>query len=224
MTPGATTRMAGWLESAWLARYLDRQLEGEELAWFEAYLLDKPELLAMVEADNGVRDAVAAGAIQPASGPFAGVADTQARGMRARMPNDANRGAGTTRLAWAAMLALGLGVGWLGHGLLREDAAVPGVVTNPMRMVFDTMRGAAEPPIVERAGGNSSHVLIEVAIPANAQQVQLLLGDEPPRALVPSADGFASFLVAREVMRNRQPAKVRYLFDGRSFERILSTE
>ena len=43
VTPSSVP-MADWLESAWLARYLDRQLAGDEQAWFEAYLLTRPKL------------------------------------------------------------------------------------------------------------------------------------------------------------------------------------
>jgi hypothetical protein len=60
MTPiTSLTRMTAWLEQAWLARYLDRQLASEETTWFEAYVLDKPELLAMIDADTRFRDALA---------------------------------------------------------------------------------------------------------------------------------------------------------------------
>jgi len=57
----ASPQMAEWLESAWLARYLDRQLSGEENAWFESYVLDKPHLLTAIETDTHLRDALAAG-------------------------------------------------------------------------------------------------------------------------------------------------------------------
>jgi hypothetical protein len=61
MTPTTSlTRMSAWLEQAWLSRYLDRQLESDEAIWFEAYVLDKPELLAMIDADTRFRDALAA--------------------------------------------------------------------------------------------------------------------------------------------------------------------
>ena len=53
MTPTPwPTQMTAWLEQAWLARYLDRQLSSEESTWFEAYVLDKPELLGTIEADS----------------------------------------------------------------------------------------------------------------------------------------------------------------------------
>jgi hypothetical protein len=60
MTPTTSpARMNAWLEQAWLTRYLDRQLASDEATWFEAYALDKPELLAMIDADTRFRDALA---------------------------------------------------------------------------------------------------------------------------------------------------------------------
>jgi len=60
MTPTTSlVRMNAWLEQAWLTRYLDRQLASDEVTWFEAYALDKPELLAMIDADTHFRDALA---------------------------------------------------------------------------------------------------------------------------------------------------------------------
>lgn len=59
MTP---TRMSAWLDQVWLIRYLDRQLAGEEAQWFEVYAMDRPTLLATIEADTRLRDALAAAA------------------------------------------------------------------------------------------------------------------------------------------------------------------
>ena len=59
VAPG--TRMAEWLEQAWLERYLARQLGPEESDWFEAYMLDKAELLDQVEDDTALREAIRAG-------------------------------------------------------------------------------------------------------------------------------------------------------------------
>jgi hypothetical protein len=60
MTPTTSlARMNAWLEQAWLTRYLDRQLASDETTWFEAYVLDKPELLVMIDADTRFRDALA---------------------------------------------------------------------------------------------------------------------------------------------------------------------
>ena len=49
--------MARWLEDIWLSRYLDRQLDDGEQSWFEAYMLDKPHILHLVDADSRLRDA-----------------------------------------------------------------------------------------------------------------------------------------------------------------------
>jgi hypothetical protein len=49
--------MTEWLEQAWLDRYLARQLKPEENDWFEAYMLDKTELLEQVEVDSDLRHA-----------------------------------------------------------------------------------------------------------------------------------------------------------------------
>ena len=63
MAPTTTpTRMSAWLEQAWLIRYLDRQLAGEEAQWFESYAMERRELLATIEADTRLRDALAAAA------------------------------------------------------------------------------------------------------------------------------------------------------------------
>lgn len=60
MNPMNTSaRMAAWLESAWLARYLDRQLSDDEAAWFEGYLMDKEQLVRALEADDHLRKALA---------------------------------------------------------------------------------------------------------------------------------------------------------------------
>jgi hypothetical protein len=47
--------MAAWLEQAWMERYLNRELSESESDWFEAYLLERPELLGELRADNLAR-------------------------------------------------------------------------------------------------------------------------------------------------------------------------
>ena len=60
--PTTPTRMTTWLEQVWLDSYLDRQLAGEEAQWFEAYAVERPELLVTIETDTRLRDALAAAA------------------------------------------------------------------------------------------------------------------------------------------------------------------
>jgi hypothetical protein len=48
--------MTAWLEHAWLARYLDRELEGRSVM-VRGIRHGQAELLAKIEADTGLRDA-----------------------------------------------------------------------------------------------------------------------------------------------------------------------
>jgi anti-sigma factor RsiW len=56
MPIAVSVRIVAWMETAWLVRYLDRELSDDEAVAFEAYVLDKPELLAQIEADTNLRD------------------------------------------------------------------------------------------------------------------------------------------------------------------------
>ncbi len=51
--------MAAQIERRWLQRYLDRQLDADQSAWFEAYLFGRPPLLRLAEIDTLMRDAAA---------------------------------------------------------------------------------------------------------------------------------------------------------------------
>lgn len=206
MISGPPNRMAAWLESAWLARYLDRQLDGDENAWFEAYLLDKPELLDTVEADNALRETLAAAP----------------RGRDGAEPAPRARQDARTRAAWsparslmaiAASLALGVGAGWFAR---RADAPRPSndVIANPARMVFDTMRGGPVEPHLERSSDADAWLLVEVAVPADARDVALAVPGKATQALVPSPDGFASFLVPRDAVGGMTGARVEYVEAG----------
>lgn len=216
MRPTSLSPMPAWLDSAWLARYLERQLAPDEAAWFESYVLDKPELLAMIEADTRLRDALAAdaaswrasdagngyaAAAQDSQSPDA-VAATAPAGLPLRVP------------AWfglAASLVIGLGLGWLGQ---RAFAPAPAaVIANPTRLVFDTLRGAESAAQVERAESASPWMLVEVAVPPAAMRVTLDLDRSQPVALSPSPDGFVSFLVARATP-GAGNAVIRYELDG----------
>lgn len=208
MTPGETPRMAGWLESAWLARYLDRQLEGEELAWFEAYLLDKPELMGMVEVDNGLRDALAKDPVRPSNPAVSDVS----------VSKRASRGI-PAGFAVAASLALGLGIGWLakpGNPLEGQ-----GVIADPTRVVFDTMRGEATEPHLEHGDSASPFVLVEIAVPAEAQDVVVRLSGRMDRALEVSRDGFVSFLVPRASIASNGIARLSYREAGVQVSRTI---
>ena len=84
------SRSSAWLERVWLARYLDRTLDEDEIARFEAYVLDKPELLGEIDADTALRDSLAAASPQALA---AGVA-TDATVSDAVGPGAATLGSG----------------------------------------------------------------------------------------------------------------------------------
>jgi hypothetical protein len=87
--------------------------------------------------------------------------------------------------------------------------------------VFDTMRGAAAPPLVDNGGGHSAYVLVEVAVPAGAQAIALTV-DGATVALERSADGFASVLVRRDRVGTSAAATLRYVHAGVSHSRSIS--
>ena len=195
VTPNATpVRLSSWLENAWLARYLDRQLSGDEIAWFEAYVLDKPELLDVIDADTRLRDAL--------------IAEPPAR-------ENSRRDSAVVRrppswLAMAAMLVVGVGIGWIGMRVLSGGSGSPEVIASPTRVIYDTMRGEATPPRVEHADSKSPYVLVEVAVPPGAEQIVLQVADASDRPLKPSPDGFVSFLLARKGASPTPAARVIY--------------
>ncbi|HEY6942198.1 hypothetical protein [Dokdonella sp.] len=187
--------MAAWLESAWLARYLDRQLEGEELAWFEAYLLDKPELVEAVEVDAGLRNSLS-------------VDRALFRPQRSRR---ALEGLRKISISVTASLVLGASAGWFARGVGDGDA--PAIMPNPARMLFDTFRGLSVVPELDESDPQSPFVLIEVSVPPEARQVVLIAGEQSPMRLVGSSDGFVSFLVRRDATPSR--LVLRYEINGR---------
>lgn len=116
MAPTTTpTRMSAWLEQAWLIQYLDRQLAEEEAQWFESYAMDRPELLATIEADTRLRDALAAAASTrhtdmsvDGGGRPGGATEHEATGSDAgsTVSDDAASGSSTIGFALRASLAL----------------------------------------------------------------------------------------------------------------------
>lgn len=204
MTSGTPPRMAAWLESAWLARYLDRQLEGEELAWFEAYLLDKPELVEAVEVDEAMRRALVT-----ASGDGA---ISEQRGGSRRSPN-----------IWrfAAMFVIGAAAGLLANAIPRGSSR-QNVWANPTRVVYETMRDVgATRPTVELGASASPYVLVEISIPPDAVDVTLDVDDLRGQRMTVSSDGFVSFLVERAKFTPSTTAVLEYRSGGRVWRRSV---
>jgi hypothetical protein len=205
--------MAAWLESAWLARYLDRELTPDETQWFEAYVLDKPTLLAMIENENLLRDA-----LHRPSRPA-----TPERTSRTWESVGTLRPARVGRLAWmasAASLLVGIALGSSALRLSLGTHERDHLIGDPTRMVFDTTRGVEQKPIVEHAGSPSAYVLIEVAVPPDAEHAELTLG-ETTIALTPSHDGFVSAIVERSFIKDRSSAHLNYVSDGQAQARVL---
>lgn len=191
MTSGTPTRMAAWLESAWLARYLDRQLDGEELAWFEGYLLDKPELLEAVEADNELRSAHFDAEDRSASRLHAHERPVAKHGFQAHAGSRVlKRG-----LALSASWVIGVGFGLFVHSFLASEDRI---IANPSRMVIDTMRGETSAPRIYESIDGADYVLVDVAVPAGATHVNIhFKGGELP--LKVGDDGFATFLISKKL-------------------------
>lgn len=193
------TPMPAWLEDAWLSRYLDRQLSAEEVEWFEVYALDKPDLLARIESDLDLRDALDAAAADGAlTASTVDAPGTVPRGAsRGRRPRSA-----AVWLARAASLAAAAGLGWIaaswapgsGLGPIGESSVI---IADPTRVVFDTLRGESQGPLVFNAGSRSPLMLIEVGLPPDAVDVQVLRPSRAPLTLSVSSEGFVSFLLPR---------------------------
>jgi hypothetical protein len=221
--------LSAWLEQAWLQRYLDRELDGYETKWFETYLLDKPDMVASIEADLDLRDALAAGAARPGGESASGADDfasahaaaaNDAQPTEVDPSNSLRHAANAPRYgpaAWlgvAAALLVGVGAGWLGSGA-RRVAGGPAIVASPTRIIYDTMRGEAAPPRVEHADSHSSYVLVEVAVPPGAENIVLRIAEAPAQTLTPSPDGFVSFFVLRDTIAKSRSADIEYKILGK---------
>lgn len=222
------TRMKTWLEQAWLGRYLDRSLSADETTWFESYVLDKPELLAMLESDTGLRDALAAEPSAIVREPPAAYAPASAQAQPTGTEDDSTpillrqrrqaraqrRPAVASWLALAATLLVGVGVGGVAVRTFAPQAGAPDVIANPTRVIFDTMRGTASKPRVEHADSRSPYVLIEAAVPPGAEQVVLRMSGEPEQTLTPAADGFVIFSIRRDALARSTDARLEYRLLG----------
>jgi hypothetical protein len=220
--PPAADRLPAWLEDAWLARYLERRLTESEAAWFEAYVLDKPELLARVDADSDLRDAVASerGAAEPARSSDETPASPGARVTPLR-PMPAQRSVGL-RLAWAASVLVAIGAGAWVSSMNVPAGPVTGVVGSPTRIVFETMRGAEVPGNVYPGDPSSRMVLIEVDIPPDATEIVFVDPSGAQTPLRPGTDGFASVLVPRALLATPGAPAVRYTRQGQTIRRDLA--
>lgn len=203
--------MSPWLEEAWLRRYLDRELTADETEWFEVYAIDKPALLERMDADSDLRDGLAAQAAAPAASP---------RPARvAALP--ASRPRMNAWFARAAGLVVALGAGWFAATLSSRDAASGmDVDIDPARIVFDTQRGAEDEPMAFNARSGSRYVLVEVGVPTDASDAELLLPGRPARALAVTSEGFLTFLLPRVQTPGAQVV-VRYRTGGRLVTRTL---
>ena len=218
--PSVPKRMAAWLEDVWLTRYLDRVLSDDESTWFECYALDKPELLVRIDADNALRDAVAARSRSPQVIETLDTAD-QKNGA-ARAESDTQQVANITSviptrtggewrqsMALAASLFVGVGLGWFSQRSTTPHRDVD-VVANPTRLIFDTMRGNAAAARVEHADSQSSYVLIEAAVPPGARSISLKMDSAKAQTLSQSPDGFVSCLVERAALAKAQSISLEY--------------
>jgi hypothetical protein len=223
-TPVSVTRndtpMPNWLETAWLERYLDRKLSEEESAYFEAYMLDKPHLIAELEADTAVRDGLVRlpAAVAPVSGlPSARPEVPASRPQRWRRLGQP--------MAWAASLVLAWAVGWTLASLNPGGAidATALVVASPPRVVFDTLRGVETPPLVHPGDPASQHILVEVGLPPDAEAIALVLPDGAAAIpLVLSPDGFVTVLLPRHRLTATAPLRITYRSAGSEQQRQLA--
>lgn len=212
------SRTSAWLERAWLARYLDRTLDEDEMARFEAYVLDKPELLREIDADTAVRDSMAAASPQAlAAGTEAQASAAAAQTSAGAAPAAPARRRLMPWFAAAASLLLGLA---LGQRLSTDGTAQ--VQASPGRVVFDTLRGEGLKPRWDTAATDTSGLLIvDVAVMSDAQKITARLPDGRELVLSPSAEGFATFIAPRALLLGKKVELSVTGADGQRHERTL---
>ncbi|HEX7915622.1 hypothetical protein [Rudaea sp.] len=237
-------RLAAWLETAWLERYLDRQLSAEEVAWFETYVIDKPDLLQKIDMDSDLWDGVivaeskleslteidAAITSRDASHHgerrvAAGIASKSSRPVatttNGRISLDAEKHARTHRwLRLAAAVVIGAGLGGMTTFRLNKEI-IPSVIGSPTRVIYDTVRGDAIPPRVESDSRISEYVLLETPAPYGATEIEVTIGDVQPIPVVPGADGYISILIRDHTFENAKTAILSYRIDGKLQQQSL---
>jgi hypothetical protein len=227
-TMNPTGRMTAWLEQAWMERYLDRQLSGDELEWFEAYLLDKPHLLDRWSTDLALRDGVdllsrRGGADEasptPAESPAAPSPFASSPAPHDRVMTPRRRQSHLAALAASILVAFGSG--YLLSGNIRsgrEDA----LIADPTRYVIDVSRGDGGPgQAVENAASKSEFVLLDALVPPDADYVAVRGAGMPERRLTVSKDGVVTLLLRRSEIGRVGPLTLVIKTGGREFERPL---
>ncbi|MGB4859863.1 MAG: hypothetical protein WBP11_11120 [Dokdonella sp.] len=222
--------LAPWLEDAWLERYLDRGLSDSETAWFEAYMLDKPRLIAAIDTDTALRDGLHAWHAQQRSvtaatdsgdahRPTVTIAGTPAPSAK---PDRRSMWFGPLSMAAAMAAAALLGASAV-HWMVPEEVGAP-TIASPNRIVFDTLRGSAtesllDRTMVDRSGDTSAPLLIDIAVPMQATAVVAHFSDQSSLPLPVSADGFVSLTGPRDAILARSPIRIAWMLDGEAQER-----
>ncbi len=132
-----TDTMPNWLERAWMDRYLDRELTDEERNWFEAYLLDRPQLIEELEADEAVREALTS-ITTPTADELYGKAPTPTNALR-------------SSLRWLPLAAAASITGAAISGALLYRDVAP-VETAYAAMLDVSRSNAATTPVVLKSG------------------------------------------------------------------------
>lgn len=201
-----SSRLATWIEHAWLERYLGRALTAEENAWFESYILDKPDLLDRVDADSDLRDALSRSAPAPLAIDALAVHAEPYR----------SRSLATQTLALAASLIVGVGIGFA-----MRPATDDGLIASPTRIVYDTLRGDSMEARIELGNAASDRLLVEVGLPPAATHITLEIGDAPAQPLALSPEGFVTFVITKAHANRVRNATLRYEMNGGFVSRTL---
>jgi hypothetical protein len=213
METNHSNRLAAWLETAWLERYLDRQLTAEEVVWFEIYVFDKPDLLSKIDMDSDLRDGTFSAKPDSADPPMmSNVAELSAAGSRQS----------TTVLrafAVAASMLAAVGVGWTGREWSRSDSDAA-IVANPTLVrLYGPGRGIADSLVcVENAKSPSNMISVEAMVPASAVDVTMRFGDKEISGLAPSSTGTISSLVPRQVVAAAKSVELTYVVNGKRID------
>jgi hypothetical protein len=120
------------------------------------------------------------------------VSDSLAHGRR-------RRSIGSAWFSRAAAVLVSASLGWLAASnfVTSPDGIHGDVVADPIRIVFETQRGQQDAPLLFNADSRSRYLLVEVAVPLDATDIQLLQAGRAPLALNVTSEGFVTFLWPR---------------------------